>query len=324
MIPLLAVLQASLTIALGGPSTSVEHLPIRVARAQGDFAREGLAVTILSARTELEAARALAEGRAELAATSLEAALRFGSTAGKPPRLVFGLTAAPPVVLVVPAAYRDRVREVKDLKDKRVGVASPGTAQQTLLMALLERAGVEFTRITLLSLGVRGLVAALERGQVHAGLVGNPWAHYVVEAGTAKILMDFRLRSEATRWLGSPSVHTALFTRATDPLPDSQLSRVARALLRATRQLETLPSGELLTGFPSQVVGALEEMTIRLRSARQLYLPGGRVEAEAIERSLRVIRARAPLPHAVRLPRRLTDLLLLDPLDNVRQLPAKR
>ncbi|MFQ5898157.1 MAG: ABC transporter substrate-binding protein [Candidatus Methylomirabilia bacterium] len=325
MIALLAVLQASLTIALGGSPTSLEHLPIRVAEAQGDFAREGLAVTILSARTELDAAAALAQGQAELAAISLEAALRFGTTDGKPPRLVFGLTAAPPVALLVPAAYEESVRELTDLSGKRVGVASPGAPEQTLLMALLERAGLEFTRITLLSLGARGLVAALERGEVHAGLVGDPWTHYLVKEGKAKILMDFRLRREAKRWLGGATVHTGLFTRANDSLPAARLARVARALLRAIRRLETVPPGELLARLPPRVLGTQEEeRKIRLESARELYLPGGQVRPEAIRRSLAVIRARAPLPHAVLIPRSLTDLLLMDPLDKARELPAER
>ncbi|HVQ27268.1 MAG TPA: ABC transporter substrate-binding protein, partial [Planctomycetota bacterium] len=86
-------------LAVSGPPTSPEYLPIRVAEAEGYFAAEGLAVTVRTTRAESGAAEALAQGQADLAATTLEAILRFGlrATATQPPRLIFGLTAAPQV-----------------------------------------------------------------------------------------------------------------------------------------------------------------------------------------------------------------------------------
>src|SRR5436309_1379062 len=104
----LIVLLQTLTLAVSGPATSSEYLPIRVAEAEGYFAREGLEVTIRTTRAESGAAEALAQGQADLTATTLEALLRFGPRgAGQTPRLVFGLTAAPP--FAVPAA-QERIR----------------------------------------------------------------------------------------------------------------------------------------------------------------------------------------------------------------------
>src|ERR687887_271776 len=101
---MLAVILAAqaLTLAVSGPPTSSEYLPLRVAEAEGYFAREGLAVTLKTTRAEPGAAEALAQGQADLAATSLEAILRFGPrTSKQAPRLVLGLTAAPLVGLLV-------------------------------------------------------------------------------------------------------------------------------------------------------------------------------------------------------------------------------
>src|SRR5262249_57685748 len=92
----------TLVLAVSGPATSPEYLPIRVAEGEGYFASEGLKVTVRTTRAESGAAEALAQGQADLAATTLEAILRFGlRAAGQAPRFVFGLTAAPPVALIV-------------------------------------------------------------------------------------------------------------------------------------------------------------------------------------------------------------------------------
>ena len=58
--------------------TSPEYFPLRVAEAEGFFTREGLEVTIQTTRAEPGAAEALVQGQADLAATSLDAMLRFG------------------------------------------------------------------------------------------------------------------------------------------------------------------------------------------------------------------------------------------------------
>ncbi|MBI2153743.1 MAG: ABC transporter substrate-binding protein [Candidatus Rokubacteria bacterium] len=317
MIALLVFLQASLTIAVSSPYTSPEYLPLRVAEAEGYFVQERLQVSLRTTRAEAGAAEALAKGEADVAASSLEAALRHGAVGGRPPRLVFGLTAAPPVALLVPVAHRETIRRFEDLVGKRVAVTSPGAPEHPLLFALLERHQIKPTQLSLLSLGERGLAAALEAGEVHAGLLPDPWASRLVEEGKATVLADFRRRDEAARWLGGPTVHAALFVRADRQPKASDLTALARALLRAARRVETAPSEELLTRLPTRVVGLKEDFVARLEGAREIYLPGGWVRYETLQLSVAQIRNRAPFPKGVTVPRRPADLLLLDPLKSL-------
>lgn len=314
MIALLVFLQASLSIAVSGPYSSPEYLPLRVAEAEGYFAQEGLQVSLRTTRAEAGAAEALAKGEADVAATSLEAALRQGAVGGRPPKLVFGLTAAPPVALLVPAAHRDTVKRFEDLAGRRVAVTSPGAPEHPLFFALLDRHQIRATQLSLLSLGERALVAALEAGDVNAGLLPDPWASRLVEDGKVTILADFRRRDEAARWLGGTTVHAALFVRPDRPPKASDLTALARALLRAVKRVETAPSAELLDRLPVRVVGLKEDFVTRLEGAREIYLPRGWVRYETLQLSVAQIRSRAPFPKGVTVPRRPADLLLLDPL----------
>src|SRR5437763_41660 len=105
------VLLQTLTLAIAGPATSTEYLPLRVADAEGLFAHEGLSVVVKTTRAEPGAAEALVQGQADLVATSLDAMLRFGPrSSSQSPRLVLGLTAAPPTALLVSTSPAARSR----------------------------------------------------------------------------------------------------------------------------------------------------------------------------------------------------------------------
>jgi NitT/TauT family transport system substrate-binding protein len=310
------LLQAALTIAVSGPESSPEYLLLRVALAEGEFARAGLSVTLRTTQGEAGAAEALAQGKADLAATSLDAALRHGSADGRPPRLVFGLTAVPPSALLVPTAHRTTVTGIQDLIGKTVGVVSPGAPEESLLAVLLSRFGIRLDQVSQLALGERGVVAALERGEIHAGLVGEPWASRLADEGKAGVLADLRRLGDAERWLGGPTVHAALFARPATP-PVERLLSLVRALLNGLDRLETGSAEELAARLPSRVVGLPGDFRHRVAGARAVALPRGWVTAEALQTSVALIRIRSPLPRSIRLPKNWDALLFLDPLNTI-------
>lgn len=321
MIASFILLQTALTIAVGGPPTNPEYLPVRVAMAEGYFADQQLTVSLETARADAVAAQALGRGRADVAATSLEAALQLGHFDGQPPRLVFGLTAAPPVVLLVRAAERDTIRSPADLRGKSIGVTAPGTPGELMLFALLARAGVGVHQGSVQSFGDRPLVGAVESGAVSAAVLGDPWASRLIADGTATALADLRTRRAAEQWLGSATVHAAMFVRADSKLVPADLTRLSRALLRAETRIREASPGELAAKLPEAVVGNAEDFALRLDGARDSFLPDGRVTADMLAASIALARDRIVLPAKVRLPRPLDKLLLLDPLEQALRQP---
>ena len=320
MLGLILLLQ-TLTIAVGGPPTSSEYLPLRVADAEGYFAREGLAVTLRTTRAEVGAAEALAQGQADLAATSLEALLRFGPRLEhQRPRLIFGLTAAPPVALLAGTTLEGTVRTLGDLAGLRVGVAAPGAPEHAWFSALLVRAGLRVAQVDLVSLGVRGLVSAIERGDVQAGLVQEPFATRLISEGRAAVLADLRGPDAVRRTLGVSTVNAAVFVR-TDRRPrDRDLTAFARAVLAAEHLLATASPDRLAARLPRNVVGAPDEFERRLETIRGVYLPDGSVSADQLRESISLIRAHTPLPATVHLPR-AEDMLHIGPLRRATESP---
>ena len=313
MIAWLVLLQASLSIAVGGPITSPEYLPLHVAQAQGYFAAQKLDVSLRTVRSEAGAAEALGRGQVQLAATSLDAALRLGHSEGIPPRIVWGLTGAAPVALLVNPARAESIRSPADLVGQTVAVPAPGTAEDQALGLLLVRAGVPFSRVTLRSLGERGTARALEGGAVAAAVLAEPFVSRLVADGKAKVAVDLRTAAAAADALGGPTVNAALFARAGAPPDAATLRALGLALQAAIARVIGSEPAALAEGLPPAVIGSPAAFAARLQSARDLFLPGGRVSVEALERSLELARARAPLPIQVKVPKRVEQLLMEPP-----------
>jgi len=309
-------LWAAITIAVAGPATSPEYLPVHLAQAGGYFVQEKLQVTLKVERSEGDAALALARGRADIAATSLDAAYRLGHVAGAPPLLLFGLTAAPPVALLVSPNHKDTVRSPSDLRGQPVGLPGIGTPEQAMLATILSRANVKIHQVPLRTFSNRGLAGALERGEVAAAVMADPWVTRTIAESTASILADLRTRSDATRWLGAETVHAALFVRAEGRPGDQELAALVRALLRAAAKLAEAPAEALASILPAAVTGQPDDFALRVAGARQSYLPRGQVTEDMLKASVAQARERSPFPAAVNLPWwRWSPLLLTRPLE---------
>jgi NitT/TauT family transport system substrate-binding protein len=303
MIGLILLLQV-LTIAVSGPPTSLEYLPLRVADAHGYFAREGVTVTLKTTRAEVGAAEALAQGQADIAATSLEAVLRFATrAASQGPRLVFGLTGAPPVALLLTAPLERNVRSVDQLAGLRVGIAAPGDPAHTWLMALLARSRLSIAQVETVSLGERGLVTAIENGDVQAGIVAEPAASRLIADGRAVMLADLRTPAAVERALARSTLNAGLFVRADRRPAERDLEAITRALLEAERLIATADAETVASTLPRAVTGSPEEFARRLDAARGLYLPDGAVTTPQVRESIAVVRAHMPFSPGLRIPR---------------------
>jgi NitT/TauT family transport system substrate-binding protein len=309
-------LWAAITIAVAGPATSPEYLPLFVAQSEGYFAQEKLEVTLTIERSESDAAQAMARGRADIAATSLDAAYRVGHVKGALPPLLFGLTAAPPVAILVSPGHKETVRSPRDLRGQPVGLPGVGTPEQAMLATILARAGVKIHHVPLRSFSNRALAGALEQGEVAAAVMADPWVTRLVEDNVATILVDLRTRSDAARWLGAETVHAALFLRADAAVGEQDQVALAKALLRAVARVSGAPAETLAAGLPASVIGQPGDFALRVAGARQIYLPRGRVTEDMLKASVRQARERVEMPAAVKLPWfRWSPLLLTGPLE---------
>jgi ABC-type nitrate/sulfonate/bicarbonate transport system substrate-binding protein len=114
---------------------------------------------------------------------------------------------------------------------------------------------MSIAQVRVTSLGERGLVSAIDAGDVHVALVPEPTASQLLSQGRAKLLADFRSPRAAATILGSPTVNAAVFTRADRRPPDRDLLGVVRALRKAEQRIHSADARALADRLPTRVVG---------------------------------------------------------------------
>jgi ABC-type nitrate/sulfonate/bicarbonate transport system substrate-binding protein len=172
---------------------------------------------------------------------------------------------------------------------------------------------MSIAQVRVRSLGERGLVAAIDSGDVHVGLVPEPMASELLSQGRAKLLADFRTPLAAATTLGSRTVNAAVFARADRRAADRDLAGLARALRRAEQRIRTAEARDLAGRLPTRVVGEPASFEARLAASRGLYLPDGVVTADQLQQTITIIRTHTPLPQSVKIPRPEDMLLQLKP-----------
>ena len=197
-----------------------------------------------------------------------------------------------------------------------MGIAAPGDPAHTWLMALLARARLSIAQVETVSLGERGLVTAIETGDVQAGIVAEPAASRLIADGRA-VLADLRTPAAVERALNRSTLNAGVFMRADRRPAERDLAALARALVDAERVIATTEAEALASRMPRTVTGPAEEFARRLETARALYLPEGAVTVTQLRDSIAIVRAHMPFSPGLRIPR--PEELLYAPTINPRR-----
>jgi len=137
----LIVLLQTLLLAVTGPPTSPEYLPLRVADAEGYFKREGLTVVLRTTRPRSARPRPWPGPGGSRGDLARGHPVARAAAACQMSKLVLGLTAAPPVALLTTGTSRhaDLRQEPGRSQDRRRDAGAP---EHAWLNAILARAGV--------------------------------------------------------------------------------------------------------------------------------------------------------------------------------------
>jgi NitT/TauT family transport system substrate-binding protein len=305
-----------LVVAVGGPAEEPAYLPVHAAAALGVFAAEGVAVTLRRSRHPTAALAALRDREADVAATTLDQAIRGAWARGTPVRILVAHTRAAEAALVASRAAGEPVRGLADLRGKRLGSPGPGTTGAYLLGAVLRGQRIEPWQVEHRGLGGQALVAGLRAGEVAAAVVEEPWLGRLLAAGGAEVLADFRQPETSARVLGGPFHEAASVVRAADggpppaaPAPaggpdpaarQAALAAYARALLRTLAWLAATPPEAVADRLPPGLAGERERFVARLGAARAAYAPGGEAAEAGLETTLAVLRGGTPWPVGLR------------------------
>ena len=197
MIKLLRTLLPLLCLALfaAGPaaaeplkvahSTWVGYGPFYIAQEQGFFEDEGLEVKLILMEDVKTRMPALAAGRVDAAATTVDTVLNFYS-ARRPFRYLFAVDDSRGGDGIV---ADNSIRTVAGLKGRRIAFTE-GSVSQFYLSVLLKEAGLSLSDIEMVNMTAGDAGAAFVAGRVDAAVTWEPWLTRGNRAEHGHVLVD--------------------------------------------------------------------------------------------------------------------------------------
>ena len=287
-------------------------VPYEVTASAGHFADQDLDVELVYSQGGGAAMQALSAGAVEYAATSFDAfaqaraegsgVRRFASTGRLP---LFALATAPEMA--------DDIVDLADLEGRTVGVAALGNADHSILLYLLNQAGLDPDSVTFATIGTNAY-DVLRIGDVDAGMVQEPALSLLEDEG-ARVLFNAMDIDDAEEQFGGPYEFMGVAVRE-DEIEErrEEMQRVGDALAAGLETTRSLPGAELIDALPSELVagedtGLLADVLDRYRTS--LYPEGVGIDPPAVERALEALRASG----AIEADLQLDDILDLDVLD---------
>ncbi|MFI6922313.1 ABC transporter substrate-binding protein [Nonomuraea spiralis] len=218
-----------------GVVPSVESAPVYVALEQGYFAEEGLTVQPRIVSGAAAAVPELAMGTLDLAQTDY-ATLFKTDELGKSFRIVSSLHQAAPGSFAIAVAPVSGIRTAADLRKKKIAVPNLAGLGQLALAGVLKRAGLTFRDVLLVEKPYPEMLLAMDKGQVDAALLAEPYVTVGRESGRARIVEDPMTREFANVYTAGMSA-TDEWIRANP----RTLAAFRRALVKAQRLIATDP-----------------------------------------------------------------------------------
>ena len=232
-------------------------VPYEVARSGGILKAHGLDVQFVYTRGGTAAMQALVGGAVDYAATSLDVAIQAYANVGADIRR-FAVTGRLPLFAIATAPRTaDRIRSIKDLEGRTVGINALGTADHALTLYLLKQAGADASKVKFATMGVN-LLEALRQGQVDVGLVQEPALTLVKRAG-GRVLMNAMDLEEAKSHLGGSFEFMGVAVRGKETEQRKpEMIALTKALAEALKVLRTMSGDKLSAAFPKEMTTGLD------------------------------------------------------------------
>ncbi|MFO1085730.1 MAG: ABC transporter substrate-binding protein [Reyranellaceae bacterium] len=232
-------------------------VPYEVARSSGILKAHGLDVQFVYTRGGTAAMQALVGGAVDYAATSLDVAIQAYANVGADIRR-FAVTGRLPLFAIATAPKTaDKIKSIKDLEGKTVGINALGTADHALTLYLLKQAGADARKVQFATMGAN-LLEAVRQGQVDAGLVQEPALTLVKRAG-GRVLMNAMDLEEAKNHLGGSFEFMGVAVRGKEiEQRKPEMIALTKALAEALKALRAMSGDQLSAAFPKEMTTELD------------------------------------------------------------------
>lgn len=289
------------------------NLPVLVAQQLGYFKREGLIVTLVDAPAAPSPADLLRDGRADGAVAFYHHTFMSQANDHLITQDVVTLAVTPALKLMVASRLQGEVRQIAELKGRRIFTGGENSGKTTAANWLAERGGFGIGGYQPLPLLSRGeMASALSSGAADAVMSHEPDAAYYAKSGTAFMLVDLTSRRGVEAALGDLYPATSLyFPKAYVQAHPRIVQHLVDACLKATAFIRTHSAEEILAALPPKTEGKDRPAYLAaLAEDKKMFDGDGRLPLGGAGQELKMMAALNPVYRKVDLAQTYTDVFV--------------
>jgi NitT/TauT family transport system substrate-binding protein len=292
----LAVAQTKVTIAVGG-GACLCYLPTVLAKQLGEYDKAGLAVELVDLKGGSDALKAVLGGSADVVSGYFDHCVNLAAKKQDMQSFVV-YDRYPGLVLVVSPSHNDKIKSVKDLAGKKVGVSAPGSSTDFFLKYLLKKHGVAASDVSVIGVGLGATaVAAMQQGQIEAAVMLDP--SITVLQGSypnLRILSDTRTQKDTMDVFGGEYPGGSLYsTTAWVKSHEKEAQALTNAIGNTLDWIHAHSPEEIMAKMPPEIVGKNKELYLAaLKNTIPMYSKTGLMDPKGADAVLAVFSESSP------------------------------
>jgi NitT/TauT family transport system substrate-binding protein len=291
-----ALAQSKVTIAVGG-ANCLCYLPTVLAEQLGEYKKAGVEVELVDFKGGSQSLQAVMGGSADVVSGYFDHCVNLAAK-GQSLQAFVTYDRYPGLVLVVSPKETGKIKTVKDLVDKKVGVSAPGSSTDFFLKYLLSKAGADPNSVAVIGIGLGPTaIAAMEQGSVDAAVMLDPAVTLL--QGKFKdltIISDTRTQKDTQGVFGGDYPGGALYSRA-DWIAkhEKETQALTVAIVNTLKWLHSHTPEEIMAKMPENLVGPDKALYLAaLKNTIPMYSVDGRMDPKGAEAVLAVFSQSSP------------------------------
>jgi NitT/TauT family transport system substrate-binding protein len=279
-----------ISIMVGGVEKII-YLPAKLAEQLGYFKEAGLDVELLSEPAGVNAEDEMLAGAVQGVVGFYDHTVDLQAK-GKFVESVVQFSQAPGEVELVSTKMADQIKSPADFKGKNLGVTGLGSSTNFLTQFLAVKNGVKLGEFTSVPVGAGNtFIAAMQHGQIDAGMTTEPTISRLLKTGEAKILVDMRSVDTTRAALGGVYPAACLYMQ-TDWVEQhhDEVQKLANVFVKTLHYIATHSAEEIAAQMPRDYYTGDKALYVNaLATGKQMFTADGIMPSDGPPTVLQVL-----------------------------------
>jgi NitT/TauT family transport system substrate-binding protein len=291
-----AMAASKVTLAIGGASCLC-YLPTVLAKQLGEYEKAGVDVNLVDFKGGSQSLTAVLGGSADVVSGYFDHTVELAAKKQHLQAFVI-YDRYPGLVLVVSPKQTGKIKSVKDLAGKKVGVSAPGSSTDFFLKYQLVKAGLKKDSAAVIGVGLGATaVAAMEQGQIDAAVMLDPAVTVLQNKyKDLTLLSDTRTQKDTEKVFGGDYPGGAFYTRPEwIKAHPKETQALTNAMVATLKWIHGHSAQEIMDKMPPNLVGADKASYLAaLKNTIPMYSTTGLMDPKGAEAVLDVFKIGSP------------------------------